>query len=152
MKKINLSTAINLLDVRRESREHQTEKWGLKAWGKFNGKDGFTWLNPSKEKLISTFESMPFPVFWLTTDDVLLDICQGQLHTFPNVKSIVLVANGSSVTPVFGATCTVAMFMEGLRSQELNAPNGIILISTKGPSGSKQLDDLTALWKNAIVA
>lgn len=144
MKKVTPSEAINLLEARQQALSQQSKEWDIKSWGKFNGFDVFTWLNPSREKLIATLESMPFPIFWVCTEEVFHDQCSEHQNTFPNVKNVFILPTHNSVEGVFGAVHPLASFFEVFYQQELLQNKGIVVVTAKGILGETLLNEFTS--------
>jgi hypothetical protein len=77
-----------LLDARQESLQHIT-KFPLQARGKLFGMDTFSWVNPSHEELINTFDALPFQLIWICnaiTANELLNLDVSLLH---KIKTII---------------------------------------------------------------
>jgi len=137
-----------LLKIRENALAKQREQWGLKAWGKFNDKDVFTWLNPDKQKLIATLESMPFPIFWLTTEGLFHELSQDLQTTFPNVKNVLVVPNGKTSQTIFGDASLTPTFADGLRSSEISGQHGIVLATARGNSGHELIRQIVSFCNN----
>jgi hypothetical protein len=101
-------------------------------------------LNPSREKLIATLYSMPFPIFWVSTEEVFCDQCSEYQNVFPNVKNIFIVPTQSAAQSFFGETQLIASFFEVFHKAELLLPKGIVVVTAKGVQGEKMLKDFTS--------
>ncbi|MBM3424073.1 MAG: hypothetical protein FJY06_01100 [Bacteroidetes bacterium] len=143
MKKLFKPKGIDLLNVRDQALRHQVKEWSIKSWGKFNGFEVFTWLNPSREKLIATLDSMPFPIIWVSTDDVFQDQCREEQNTFPNVQHVFIVSTRYSIENHFGETKKLGSFFEVFFIPELMANKGIVVVTAKGKNGEQLIHDFT---------
>jgi hypothetical protein len=144
MKKAIPTKGVDLFEARQQALEHQAKEWDIKSWGKFNGFEVFTWLNPSREKLIATLDSMPFPIFWVSTEDVFYDQCSEHQNVFPNVKNVFIVPTHRSVEGFFGETQPIATFFEVFHKAELLQHKGIVVVTAKGTEGDRMLRDFTS--------
>jgi len=144
MKKAIPTKGLDLFVARQQALEHQAKEWDIKSWGKFNGFEVFTWLNPSREKLIATLDSMPFPIFWVSTEDVFYEQCSEHQNVFPNVKNVFIVPTHRSVEGFFGETQPIASFFEVFHKAELLQHKGIVVVTAKGTEGDRMLRDFTS--------
>lgn len=144
MKKAIPTKGLDLFEARQQALEHQAKEWDIKSWGKFNGFEVFTWLNPSREKLIATLDSMPFPIFWVSTEDVFYEQCSEHQNVFPNVKNVFIVPTHRSEEVFFGETQPIASFFEVFHKAELLQHKGIVVVTAKGTEGDRMLRDFTS--------
>lgn len=82
MKTQNIDKIDHLLKVRGEALKHAATL-GIRPSGKWKGMDVFTWLNPKRDELVSTIKHFPFPVFWITTAEILSDVKSSNPEIIP---------------------------------------------------------------------
>ncbi|MFM7388652.1 MAG: hypothetical protein ACKO68_05070 [Bacteroidota bacterium] len=144
MKKSIPAKVVDLVEARQQAREHQTKEWDIKSWGKFNGFEVFTWVNPSREKLIATLDSMPSPIFWVSTEDVFYDQCSEYQNVFPNVKNVFILPTHTSCEGFLGDTQPIASFFEVFHKPELLQHKGIVVVTAKGTQGEHLINEFTS--------
>ncbi|MFM7723841.1 MAG: hypothetical protein ACKO7O_03535 [Bacteroidota bacterium] len=144
MKKSIPSKVVDLVEARQQAREQQTKEWDIKSWGKFNGFEVFTWVNPSREKLIATLDSMPSPIFWVSTEDVFYDQCSEYQNVFPNVKNVFILPTHTSCEGFLGDTQPIASFFEVFHKPELLQYKGIVVVTAKGTQGEHLINEFTS--------
>lgn len=144
MKKSIPSKVVDLVEARQQAREQQTKEWDIKSWGKFNGFEVFTWVNPSREKLIATLDSMPSPIFWVSTEDVFYDQCSEYQNVFPNVKNVFILPTHTSCEGFLGDTQPIASFFEVFHKPELLQHKGIVVVTAKGTQGEHLINEFTS--------
>jgi len=144
MKKSIPAKAVDLVEARQQAREYQAKEWDIKSWGKFNGFEVFTWVNPSREKLIATLDSMPSPIFWVSTEDVFYDQCSEYQNVFPNVKNVFILPTHTSCEGFLGDTQPIASFFEVFHKPELLQHKGIVVITAKGTQGEHLINEFTS--------
>lgn len=140
--------ASELLKIRERNLAQQRNLWDLKAWGKYNGKDVFTWLNPDKQKLIATLESMPYPIFWFTTEGLFHELSEDLQTTFPNVKNVLIVPSGNTSERIFGDANLTPSFADALRAPEINKEPGIVIATARGVFGQELIRQIVAHCNN----
>ncbi|MDR0801643.1 hypothetical protein [Fluviicola sp.] len=64
-----------LLQARNESLE-AAEKMSLRPLGKLWGMDVFTWCKPAVTELAATISTFPFPVFWLSNEEIIQEMAR----------------------------------------------------------------------------
>lgn len=144
MKKTIPIKGVDLVEARQQALVHQAKEWDIKSWGKFNGFEVFTWVNPSREKLIATLDSMPFPIFWVSTEDVFYDQCSEYQNIFPNVKNVFILPAHHSCEGFLGDTEPIASFFEVFHKPELLQHKGIVVFTAKGTHGELLINDFTS--------
>jgi len=144
MKKNVITQKSELLRARQEALHQQNQGCEIQSWGKFTGFEVFTWLNPSLEKLIPTMESMPFPVYWVTTEEAFHSLCLGKVHHFPNVGKLFLVSSKETVPALFGDAQTISSCFEVFLLPKMVKSQGIVLFTAKGTEGAALIHEFTS--------
>ena len=115
--------------------------------GKYHGFDVFTWLDAPESTLHSTFESMPFPIHWVSTLNYFNVVVNSAHAQFPNVQSIYLIdeVNTSKLLnmdfQVFDSVSTV------LKQPSLTSGKGIIMLTGCGAYGIDSINELALILK-----
>lgn len=74
-----------LLQARKESLE-AAEKMSLRPLGKLWGMDVFTWCKPVVAELAATISTFPFPVFWLSNEQIVQEMTQSDSETLRSIQ------------------------------------------------------------------
>lgn len=115
--------------------------------GKYHGFDVFTWLDAPVDNLLSTFESMPFPVHWICTLDYFNVVVDSEYAKFSNVKGVYLLGNKSS-SQVINADCQgVDSVSIALSHSGFTDGKGIILLTGSGTQGLDAINEMALILK-----
>lgn len=74
-----------LLQARKESLE-AAERMALRPLGKLWGMDVFTWYKPGVTELAATISTFPFPVFWLSNEEIVREMALVDPETLRTVQ------------------------------------------------------------------
>lgn len=114
--------------------------------GKFNGFDVFSWLDAPMEELYLTLSSMPFPIHWVVSSELLAVFSSNGYTDFPNVHSI-YVTGDVSLMPLGQDFESVSSVHEVIsKSQFLNS-KGTLIFTLTGAQGIDWINDLTFCLK-----
>ena len=138
---------IDLLKANRKETLTRAALTRIQPRGKFHGFDVFTWLDAPEEVLLSTFNSMPYPIHWVSTLNYFnVVVNSGHVH-FPNVQQVYLVNDGhesplvNTDFPVFEDVSSI------LKVPEIYQGKGILLVTGCGNQGIDTINEMSLILK-----
>ena len=90
----------NLLEVRKEALENVVNG-SIRPHGKLWGMDVFSWQNPQLDAITSTIHSLPFPIVWLASTDLLNEAYTNDETILSNIHAAISYEKGVSKEIVF---------------------------------------------------
>lgn len=115
--------------------------------GKYHGFDVFTWLDAPESTLHSTFESMPFPIHWVSTLNYFNVVVNSGHSLFPNVNRIYLLDDSEINTVLNNEIQQYDSVSSILKLPEFTNGKGIIMLTGLGTSGIDAINEMALLLK-----
>lgn len=115
--------------------------------GKYHGFDVFTWLDAPESTLHSTFESMPFPIHWVSTLNYFNVVVNSGHSLFPNVNRIYLLDDSEINTVLNNEIQQYDSVSSILKLPEFTNGKGIIMLTGLGTSGIDAINEMALILK-----
>ena len=115
--------------------------------GKYHGFDVFTWLDAPESTLHSTFESMPFPIHWVSTLNYFNVVVNSGHSQFPNVNRIYLLDDSEINTVINNEIPQYDTVSSILKLPEFTHGKGIIMLTGLGASGIEAINEMALILK-----
>ena len=115
--------------------------------GKYHGFDVFTWLDAPESTLHSTFESMPFPIHWVSTLNYFNVVVNSGHSQFPNVNRIYLLDDSEINTVLNNEIQQYDTVSSILKLPEFTHGKGILMLTGLGASGIDAINEMALILK-----
>jgi len=115
--------------------------------GKYLGFDVFTWLDAPESTLHSTFQSMPFPIHWVSTLNYFNVVVNSGHSQFPNVNRIYLLDDSEINTVLNNEIQQYDTVSSILKLPEFTHGKGIIMLTGLGASGIDAINEMALILK-----
>lgn len=118
----------------------------IQSRGKYKQFDVFTWLDAPEEALISTLSSMPSPIHWVVSAELLVALDQKGIIEFPNVHKMYVVGKMTKM-PMVGEFEEVSSVQDIISNGAFSNSKGTLLMSVTGNMGIDFINELTYYLK-----
>jgi hypothetical protein len=138
---------IDLLKANRKETLTRAALTRIQPRGKFHGFDVFTWLDAPEEVLLSTFNSMPYPIHWVSTLNYFNVVVNSVHVQLPNVQQVYLLDDLNNTNlinlqyQVFDGITSV------LKQPSLINGKGILILTGLGSEGIDAINELALILK-----
>jgi len=138
---------IDLLKANRKETLTRAALTRIQPRGKFHGFDVFTWFDAPEEVLLSTFNSMPYPIHWVSTLNYFNVVVNSVHVQLPNVQQVYLLDDLNNTNlinleyQVFDGITSV------LKQPSLINGKGILILTGLGSEGIDAINELALILK-----
>jgi hypothetical protein len=122
----------------------EMQQTSMKAHGKIQGKDVFSWINADVDSLANTLKSLPYPIIWLTQTSDLFLMKEHHPDSLEQIHSIVHFSDQTSLAPSTERIQFYQMnnFKEGLYFlNSIEIQKSIVLITLDGQENIESLKE-----------